>query len=270
MIKVLSIAAFLALTASDVRAQTMIPIAGTPQEQMKARANMSIMEGVLERAVRTGADNLNRRVREVAPDTVMVVGAAQVRGFRLDGQGVMFDVEVPMLRQSVAWSLRMMLDQSGLPLGAALEQLQALVRSVRDPRDRQAFEQALRRIELQVGPTPGMSAAGTAAAAAGKPAPPPLPPSAREWLNDPNGAYTTEVKNALIDAMLDHSGALGLKADEWLTVAARDNEPSDRVNPGGDDVSSIVLRIKGSHLAELHAGRITAQEARTRVEVREY
>jgi hypothetical protein len=269
VVKVLSIAVVLALAGQGASAQTLMPIPGSPQEQVKARANMSIMEGVLERAVRTGADNLNRRVREMAQDTLMVIGAAQARGFRLEGYGIMFDVEVPMLRQSVAWSLRTMLDQSGLPLGAALEQMHALVRSVRDPHDRQAFEQALRRIELQVGPTPGAVPAGRAATTAA-PAQPALPPSALEWLNDPNGTYTSEVKGALIDAMLDHSGALGLKADEWLTVAARDNEPSDRMNQSGDDLSSIVLRIKGSDLAALHAGRLTAEEARKRVEVREY
>src|SRR5262249_49107032 len=118
--------------------------------------------------------------------------------------------------------------------------------------------------------------AANATAAPAAPAPaapavaaPALTAAALAWLNDPNGTYTTEVKEALIDAMLDYSGNLGLKPEEWLTVAARDNEPTDRLNPG-DDSGTIILRIKGSDLAALHSGKITPQEARKKVDIREY
>lgn len=263
-----SIGVVLLIASSSAWAQTAKPAPAGVQDQAKARASISIMEGVLERAVRTGADNLNRRVRDVAQDTLMIVGAPEVRGFRLDGYGVFFDVEVPMLRQSVAWSLRAMLSQSGIPIGTALDQIRTLVQSVTDVRARQSLEQALRRIELQVGPTPGLAATRSATAAGG-PAAPALSAAALEWLNDPNGTYTTEVKEALVDAMLEYSGNLGLAPDEWLTIAARDNEPSDRLNPG-DDSGSIILRIKGAALAALHSGTITAQDARKQVEIREY
>jgi hypothetical protein len=250
------------------------------QDQVKARSNLSIMEGVLERAVVLGADSLTRRVRAVAPhDMLLLAGDANVRGFRLEGYGVFFDVEVPVLRQSVAWSLRALMDQSGVPLGVALQQLRTYVRTIQDPRARQSLEMALRRVELQVGgdvpsvtaasAAPGQTTSAATVAAAAAPAAPPVPQAALAWLNDPNGAYTTEVKNSLIDAMLEHSSALGIGPDEWLTVAARDNERRDRLNPG-DDVSTIILRVKGSDLAALRAGRLTAEEARTKVEVREY
>jgi hypothetical protein len=36
------------------------------------------------------------------------------------------------------------------------------------------------------------------------------------------------------------------------------------------DVTTIQLRIKGADLLALHAGRLTPDEARKRVEVREY
>ncbi len=258
--------------------------AAAAQEQIKARSNLSIMEGVLERAVVLGADTLNRRVRAVAPqDVLLLAGDAEVRGFRLEGYGVFFDVEVPVLRQSVAWSLRALMDQTGVPLTAALQQLRSLVRAVQDVRARQSFEQALRRIELQVGAAPeaapGVTAppvtaaggtVGDAAAAPGTTGPASsIAPAALAWLNDPNAAYTTEVKRTLVDAMLEHSGALGIGPGEWLTVAARDNERRDRLNPG-DDLSTIILRVKGSDLAALRAGRITEEEARKRVEIREY
>src|SRR5262249_38741930 len=187
--------------------------------------------------------------------------------FRLDGYGVFFDVEVPMLRQSVAWSLRQMFDQSGPSLNAAIDRIRQLITTVTDPRARQQFDDALRRIELQAGPAPGLAPAGSGVEPSAAQARP-ISPAALEWLNDPNGAYTSEVKNALIDAMLEHSGPLNLRADEWLTIAARDGEPSDRLNPG-DDIGSIIIRIKGSDLGALHTNRITLQEARKRIEVHE-
>jgi hypothetical protein len=88
-------------------------------------------------------------------------------------------------------------------------------------------------------------------------------------LDDPFGAYESAVKQALIDAMLDHSGPLEIGSDEWLTVAARDNEDR-RLSPNNVyDLATIVLRIKGSDLAAFRSGRLTREEARAKVEVRE-
>lgn len=234
--------------------------------QLKARSNLSIMEGVLERAVVLGAESLNRRVRAVSPQDppLLLAGEARVRGFQLDGYGVFFDVEVPVLRQSVAWSLRALVEQRGVPLAAALEQLRAYVHSVTDARARQSLEQALHRVELQVAPAAARPESAATAAA------PPPSPEALAWLSDPNGVYTTAVKGAIVDAMLDHSGALGVQANEWLTVAARDNERPNRLNPRDDDLSTIMLSIKGSDLAAFRSGAITAEQARTRVLIREH
>lgn len=267
------VAAALTLAAAPAAFAQAEKESATALAAMKARSNISIMEGVLERAVVLGANNLNRRVRAVAPqDVLLLTGEASARGFRLEGYGLFFDVEVPVLRQSVAWSLRALMDQSGVPLGVALAELRTYVQSVPDVRARQSLEQALRRIELQVGGDVNGLTATAAAAPGASPAPSPkLSPAALAWLNDPNGAYTSEVKSALIDAMLEHSAALGIASGEYLTVAARDNQRPSRVDAGaGDDVSSITLRIKGSDLQSLLAGRLTIEEARRRVEVREY
>ena len=242
--------------------------AAARQEQVKARYNVSIMEGVLEAAVTHGAQNLIQRVKAVAPgDMLLLAGTAEVRGYQLEGYGLFFDVEVPMLRQSVAWTLRALIDQNGVPLAVALQELRAYVRSVQDPQTKESLEGALWRIELQVGPTSAAGAPDSApASASGAPV---ISADALIWLNDPNGAYTSEVKKALVDAVLEHSGTLSIGADEWLTVAARDNERRDRLNPG-DDVRTIILRVKGSDLTAFRSGRITLDEARKRVEVREY
>ena len=241
--------------------------AAAKQEQVKARYNVSIMEGVLEAAVTHGAQNLIQRIKAVAPgDVLLLAGTAEVRGYQLEGYGLFFDVEVPMLRQSVAWTLRALIDQNGVPLGVALQELRTYVRSVQDPQTKESLEGALRRIELQVGPTSAAAPDAAPASASGAPV---ISADALTWLSDPAGAYTSEVKKALVDAVLEHSGTLGIEADEWLTVAARDNERRDRLNPG-DDVRTIIIRVKGNDLTAFLSGRITLDEARKRVEVREY
>jgi hypothetical protein len=256
-------------------------------DQAKARQRVFMMEGVLERAVQIGVDSLRQRVRTVMPDdTLLLSGAPAVRGFRLEGYGVIFDVEVPALRRSMAWSLRTM-NESAAMVARDLAQMRAILQSIPDQRARAEFERSLRRVQQQIGPVPPppLPDATTAQAAPGgvsaqsvsatglTPMPPapaaPLPDA--QLLQDPSEAYTQEVKSALIDAMVENSGALGIGNDEWLTLAARDNVQIDRFTPGDpSEVSTIILRIKGSDLAAYRAGRITIEDVRGRVEVRDF
>src|SRR4051812_10186701 len=122
-------------------------------DQVKARQKISMMESVLESAVANGADSLMRAVRTVMPpDALMLTGAPSARGFRLEGYGIFFDVEVPAFRRTMAWTLRQMVDDNGLGAAAAVTQLKAYIATVQDPRQRAALDRALRRLELQVGP----------------------------------------------------------------------------------------------------------------------
>ena len=83
---------------------------------------------------------------------------------------------------------------------------------------------------------------------------------------DPNAMYTDAVKRQLIDALLDYSQPLELRANEWLTIAARDgDEPIPNVIY---ESITMVLRVRGADLAEFRAGRITREEMLKRVEVR--
>ena len=89
---------------------------------------------------------------------------------------------------------------------------------------------------------------------------------------DTNRLYTEEVQRALIDAMIDFSAPMTIGADEWLTVAARDNERRDTLAPQDphEEVVTVLLRIKGSDLKEYRAGRIDKVEARKRVRLGEF
>src|ERR1044071_7363720 len=122
-------------------------------DQVRARQKISMMESVLESAVANGADSLMRAVRAVMPpDALMMTGAPLARGFRLEGYGVFFDVEVPTFRPTMAFTLRQMVDENGLGAAAAVNQLKAYIQTVQDPRQRANLDRELRRLELQVGP----------------------------------------------------------------------------------------------------------------------
>jgi hypothetical protein len=251
-------------------------------DQVRSRQKISMMESVLESAVANGADSLMRAVRAVMPpDALVLTGAPSARGFRLEGYGLFFDVEVPAFRRTMAWTLRQMVDENGLGAAAAVGQLKAYIATVQDPRQRANLDRALRRLELQVGPvgpvlpvqqdasartvgsTVSAQSVVTPVAAA-----PQVDPAVVE---DPNGAYTREVSTAIIDALIENSGPLPVGDNEWLTVAARDNVRPDRLVPGDtSNISSIVFRIKGTDLAAFRAGRLTLEDARKRVEVKQF
>src|SRR5580765_1773168 len=250
-------------------------------DQVKSRQKISMMESVLESAVANGADSLMRAVRVVMPpDALMLTGAPSARGFRLEGYGVFFDVEVPTIRPTMAFTLRQMVDQNGLGAAAAVNQLKAYIATVQDPRQRATLDRALRRLELQVGPVgPVPQDASASARTVGAStvtaqttvAPVAAPAVDPQVIEDPNAAYTREVSTAIVDAMIENSGPLPIAENEWLTVAARDNIRPDRLVPGDtSNISSIVFRIKGVDLAAFRAGRMALDEARKHVEITQF
>ena len=93
----------------------------------------------------------------------------------------------------------------------------------------------------------------------------------KAWMADPNRAYTEAVQRALVDAMLDFGGPLQIGPDQWLTVAARDNERRDTLAPQDpfEEVVTMIYRIKGSDLAAYRSGKIDQDEARRRVKIGE-
>ena len=227
------------------------------------RKKIEMMEGVLAKAVRQGAEEVGRQMMSIDPTSLVLTGQARARGFILEGYGVFFDVEIPALNQSVVWSVMTM--QRDAQTLSALDAMRRVLEILPEGPDRLKLQQAFKTVEQRVAPvsqqlsmqsdTPekGKVAAANAGAALA--------------LADPITQYTEEVKSALIDAMLDYSAPMELGPDEWLTVAARDSEGP--LTPGEIyDASTIVLRVKGSDLAAYAADRTMRDEVRKRVEVR--
>lgn len=141
--------------------------AARPVDPAQLRHQIYVMEGALSRAVEFGAQTLNREIRAFMPEAFVLAGQARARGVYLDGYGIFFDVEVPIFRQSMMWSLRMMLNQDEAGLQKALTDLRQLAHATSNPASRAAAERAIDRIELQLAPlgAPTSAAANPFAAA---------------------------------------------------------------------------------------------------------
>ena len=251
------------------------------------RYQIGQMERVLEGAVEHGVAVTRDRLQAIAqvPADLLVSDNAHARGFRLDGYGFFFDVTVPSFFSTLTWTLRT-LDQNDLGLDSAWRALQSHVKTVGDPN----LEQALKRIELQVSPAvlakttvPDVAGArdltGSAATTTQDAQTPTgqtqtgqtqtgQTPAADPILADPNEAYRAEVIQALKDAMLAHSSSLGIGPTEWLTIAAKGNDDRPRLAPADSDARTRIIRLLGSDLAYFLAGRMTREDAMTRIEVR--
>jgi len=231
------------------------------------RHSIRMMEAVLSRAVLGGAEQLAEQLGNGIPNMSFFTGQARAHGFQLDGYGVFFHVEIPEMQTSLVLSVTTL--ERDLAVADALDAVRRAVGSVPEGGRKIEAETGLKRLEVLIGPMPGLAEPGNAAdrnmiRAANTAPVADLPP-----LRDPNAVYRDAIKGALIDAMLEHSRGMNIRPDEWLTVAAHRGEsalgPSEIVNS-----STLVLRIKGSDLAIYDADRTRKAEIRQRVEAREF
>lgn len=284
-------------------AQTPSPAApAKPINLGDLRHHIYVMEGALARAVDYGAKQLNREILQVMPGVFMLEGEARARGVHLDGYGVFFDVRVPMMRQSMVWSMRILFEQDAAQTQQTISEVRQALNGVTDPATRASLQKLLKQLENRsLGQTPRntgndvsrtvaaeniapgvdsrtgvdpRAASGLPPAATTAPAPraPAAPAPVNVWQKDPNRAYTEAVTRALVDAMIDYSAPMQIGADQWLTVAARDDEGRDSLAPPDplEEVVTMIYRIKGSDLQEYRQGRIDRDEVRRRVQLSQF
>lgn len=247
----------LGVAAIPAAAQT-----GITREQVERRYNVRMFENVLVTAAQHGAELLGLRVSQIDPGIILLTGTApRAQGFVIEGYGVFFAVDIPAVDPVVAWAVRTrgrdeMADRS-------IAALRQYLRREPDPQMRTVLEQQLRRLEQRLTPPGGGMQQASDAAAAQPALRPPL-------MDDPNLEYERMVTEQLIDAMLDHSHLLGLGDDDWLQIAARGSQGPLLAQAAFDDSVTLMLRVKASDLADFRAGRITRDQARERVTVREF
>jgi hypothetical protein len=248
-------------------------VSSVDAEQVRARQPIVTMETVLGNAVQTGAQNVILEVRSVIPAYSPRIVQARVSGVRLDGYGVLFHVDVPMLPLPFLWDA-MVLDMQTRNALMRIQQLRTQASNLPSGPERERLLNQANQLqqELTLGnlrvaqPARGTVAASSLVSVEVERSTP-VEPSVVE---DPAAAYTRAIKSALIDAMLNNSQALGLKADEWLTIVARDGVPTNPQSPGDAiDASIQVMKVKGSTLAAFQARTISIEEARKQVEITE-
>lgn len=243
------------------------PLSAQQTRQLKeSRYQIGQMERLLEGAVEHGATVMRDQLLTVLPADMLLTENARARGFRLDGYGVFFDVEVPSLEGPLPWSFQT-LDQSNLGIQNALQTIRSFIEDA-GAKDAD-LQQAMKRVELQVAPM-GVSvvsnvpasrgAAGSAQATDDSP----LPKSQTQA----NQAYRATISAALVDAMLEHSRGLGLAPTEWLTVAARGSDDRPRLSPADPEGQTVIISLRGADLAAFLGGQLSRDEALKRVEVR--
>jgi hypothetical protein len=270
-----------------------VPAAGPESRKDEVRA----MEVFLLQALQKGAQVLAQQLKMSDPTSSFTTGQGRARGFVLEGYGIFFDVDVPLMKQSVIWSAQM------LQLEADRQNMVRFLANAPpdDPR-RKIAEMNLRQIErlmaqqqggtiLLTNPTPAPTmntemvappgvVTGTTVTVAEGAAPPPSTASMSRALapqqiqpvqppKDPDQLYTESVKNALIETMLRYNAFLKIGDDERLTVAASDSEGPQ--TPGQvADLAIIIISIRGADLAAYRAGKLTREEIWKKVEVREF
>jgi hypothetical protein len=286
------VAAAVVAVSDTAGAQTRDPGAGATTQpaaleqvlQVKeSRYQIGQIERLLEGAVEHGATVIRDRLvaimpADVVPADMLLTENARARGFRLDGYGVFFDVEVPSLVGTLPWSFRT-LDQNDLGVDNALQTIRAFIQTngTKDV----ALRQALERLELQLVPPTGTSNVATAPTTTPRTVSTQTAPVAQTAqvaqasqvsndpiLANPNEAYRAAIRSALVEAMLEHTRGLNLAPNEWLTVAARGSDDQLRLAPAGTEGQTNILSIRGSDLAAFLAGQITLEEAEKRVDIR--
>lgn len=302
--------------AGEERAATAQPGARRPGDLDPVRVNMlrnryhvRQMESVLVRAIEHAAEVMTHRLTTVSPDVMALAGMPRAQGFRIEGHGLFFAVEVPRLSDSMNWALQVLSsDRDERTLGS----LRRLAETQADPALRADIERAIRSLERQMlrrapgAPEPVRQAQRTSGppASSGAPAgasalapraavadavaatavdldpsaaPVPAgsaPASARvdadlSILANPSAVYEDEVKLAIADALLDYALTLPLAPGDIVTVAARDAGYIAFPDTLPEMVT-VTLSVKVEDLLAYRQQRIDRDEALRRVHVSEF
>jgi hypothetical protein len=263
LVSILCLVLFVGMLTAVPRAQQASQNArpgGAPRaalvERDRARLQITIMEAAFQRSVET---THSHQLEEMMPAMFAFDANVRARGFRLDGYGVFFDVDLPPIPRSVEWTLKAL--DTGAVMVPDIRQLKVIVSKITDPAIRSQFDPVIQNLEAKATSGPPTMRADregnitlTQRTATEKPS------------DDPFRAYVNDLTNSLLQVMIDYGATIELAPNDYLHVAAREMQP--KLMPGNPTEATITLRIKGSDLAALKVQSITPDEARKRVEIK--
>lgn len=252
------------LLAAPALAQSPpVPVSGsaTQVEQAQRQQQVHLMERALEEAVARGVRTVEQQLPSV-PGVVFFAGPVRVRGFELEDYGVFFDVEYPVVRRSILWSMSTLQLNGGLP--TVLQDLRRRLQTIPEGPGQLAFEQILSEMESELQRTVPLTPSGLGAARASS-TDAEARRSERPVTVDPLETYLTALRSELTDAVIANGPALAVPEEHWVSVAARDGR--GQVDPRvRTPRRTLRLRVRGRDLAALSAGRLSIDEVRLRVE----
>lgn len=247
----------------------------------------------LEQALSQAADR-------VARPSVFAITGAECRGYRIEGQGAIFVLPPRAVRSRsvVVWRLPEARapraprdrDRQIRVIELQAEELQREAARTHAELER-AIAEVEREVERRLATQPRASGAAVPAApAAPPPAAAPLPPVAPEapaaplppsppwalWFEAggpeeeaPAEAVVGRMRSALVEALAEHGLKLrGLRPDESIAVAV-DFVPSVPFGASRPE-RTLVLRVRKRDLDERRAGKLGADQLKTRIEAAEY
>ena len=244
-----------------VSAQTVAEREGDG-EAVAVERQIRLIEQALEQAVGRGVSTVEQQFSTFVPGLRFFAGSIQARGFALDGYGLFFDVEYPVVRRSILWSMGALNQFVDANMASALANLRRQMLAMQDGPGRSAFSEALRELEGQVRSTRerSVSLGGSDRIADRRVDESPTP--------DAVELYRTTLTQALTDVLINYGGALpagALGDEQWLTVAARDGRG---LRSGGGEPRTLLLRVRGRDLSAFRDGRLPVAAVRARVETR--
>jgi hypothetical protein len=207
--------------------------------QDPAKPSVMMFELGLQRAIEAGGAKFAQQALQAVPGLLLQPSSEPiVRGYPVPEYGFAFEVQIPMILDSGMQLLTM--------------------RSVRPPLASAAQAQGVR-----------VGSAGTTTAAAGTVAADPM--TASPVLDNfsseaaANAFYTSCVKEALIDAMIDNSVALPLneKATLLLVVSGMERMSANPLYRTRE--RRLILTVKSADLTEFRAGKLPREQVKERI-----
>ena len=213
-----------------------------------AKPSVLMFELGLQRAIEAGGQKFAQRALVAVPGLVLMPSSEPiVRGYPVPEYGFAFEVQIPEILDSGMQLLNMINQQRT---------------ERRPPLSASAQAQTARPI----GNTGTTGAANTVAAD------PMTNSPVLDFANEAaaNAFYTTCVKDALLDAMIDNSVALPLTEKSTLLLVLSGME---RMGPNPlyrTRERRLILTVKGADLAELRAGKIVREQVKERIAERRW
>jgi hypothetical protein len=213
-----------------VSAQQQVP---PDPNQAAIKFQVKNFESTLRMAVTRGGQEVATHARQIVPGVELTwLSEVGVSGWWTSDFGYTFDVVIPDIGPSQAWLFRSIQQQPASP-------------------------PPVKPVAGTAGSPPRTSAA-TADAIPDRVIASSIVPF------DPNKEFSDKVRQALIDALVDYTGALQFKPGQQLQISAGPG-PEMVPNPLGPDSRKLILTVKGEDLIAYRQGRLKRDELLARV-----